>query len=521
MRKLKDTSGAAAIALCAWIAVLSGCAPQEAGQSAGSGRRPKEGKPTNVVPMSDYLIPDGERYRRIRAGCSYRHDVYGKLLPAGSSEQPRNVFRTHFGAVLAIVLNSGAVGHERDWIDVVNITDPETDIAARSKIDFRGTWTVSFATPVDPKQSSSGRMTVEIRITGSFEGTYIDVTAWDNMHPQRETARVSLDDLYGWRTQRILASKGGKTLELNGKAFIQDVFKIPEFADAIEVRCLFAVEDLESGRSRVGPRYAWTEFVQANQGFGERRRVADRIVVGTSGYHVVWDPKAEQWFLEQHDEVTVQGADPLAREYEARKSAVVKISHAGGSGTGFLVDNGLVLTNRHVVKGVQVGNAVTLTFMDHLGRRKDVPGIVLPTATSEQLKRYDLALVRPNAPIPVYTKLEFATAPAKVGEPVFTVGHPGIIEWKLDWSFVAHRIAGYREEGGIRFVQLDGSVNRGNSGGPLITSSGLVVGVIYAFGNRDVVESIGLAVPGDIARAFVKDVLERQPPAPVLGLPRP
>lgn len=126
------------------------------------------------------------------------------------------------------------------------------------------------------------------------------------------------------------------------------------------------------------------------------------------------------------------------------------------SGTGFAVsDDGLVLTNEHVVEGCQVVTA------EGWG-----------TGVVKAADRFnDLALVKfdfSSSPV------TFRSAPAKVGEDVFSAGYP----LELGWNFTKGSVSALTSDS--RVVQHTAPVQPGNSGGPLIDERGLVVGVVAA-----------------------------------------
>lgn len=59
------------------------------------------------------------------------------------------------------------------------------------------------------------------------------------------------------------------------------------------------------------------------------------------------------------------------------------------------------------------------------------------------------------------------------GGQLFTIGNPS----GLTWTVTSGVFSGFREEGGLRFLQTDAPINPGNSGGPLIDPQGRVVGI--------------------------------------------
>lgn len=150
-----------------------------------------------------------------------------------------------------------------------------------------------------------------------------------------------------------------------------------------------------------------------------------------------------------------------------------------GYGAGLIVSHdGLVITNLHVVAGATAlsamlydKNRVSYTPMDGgltrylFENQKDLVGARLvhgdPTS--------DLALVRINADTSKLKLLELSSRPLRLGEPVLALGHPQ----ETVWSFTAGVVSAIHHGA----IQHDAAVNRGNSGGPLLTAKGEVVGI--------------------------------------------
>jgi S1-C subfamily serine protease len=152
-----------------------------------------------------------------------------------------------------------------------------------------------------------------------------------------------------------------------------------------------------------------------------------------------------------------------------------------GTGSGFVLDDGVIVTNRHVV-----GQPREITISTWDGRSFDavVEGIALDA---------DLAVIKVvSADLPVAT---LRTTPVEIGEPIVVIGYPGggpstITSGKV-LGFTDGPVLGERTPA----IVVDAEVRQGNSGGPLIDMRGAVVGVIFAL-SRD--SGNGLAVPVDV-----------------------
>ena len=169
-----------------------------------------------------------------------------------------------------------------------------------------------------------------------------------------------------------------------------------------------------------------------------------------------------------------------------------------GVGTGVvIVDNGTILTNLHVVMGAE---RVKVTFMD---------GLETEARLISVMPEHDLAVLRAmKVPDDLHAATMRGTGDLNPGDRVMAVGFPFGIGPSASEGVVSGLKREFRSPEGERtltnLIQFDAAANPGNSGGPLVTMEGEVVGVVTAILNptkQRVFVGIGFAVPIENAAA--------------------
>ena len=169
-----------------------------------------------------------------------------------------------------------------------------------------------------------------------------------------------------------------------------------------------------------------------------------------------------------------------------------------GVGTGVvIIDNGTILTNLHVINGAK---RIRVSFMD--GTESDAQ---LLSVQPEN----DLAVLRARTiPDDLQAATMRSTGDLAPGDRVIAVGFPFGIGPSVSDGVVSGLKREFRSPEGQQtmsnLIQFDAAANPGNSGGPLVTMDGEVVGIVTAILNpsrQRVFIGIGFAVPIENAAA--------------------
>jgi len=200
----------------------------------------------------------------------------------------------------------------------------------------------------------------------------------------------------------------------------------------------------------------------------------------------------------------------MAKAFDIIRPAVVRVRGLGidengdeverSVGTGVvIVDSGVILTNLHVVAHA---TKLALVFSDGLESEGTVVGL-----HPEQ----DLAVLQAKTiPDDLTAATMRSTKDLALGDDVVAVGFPFGIGPSVSAGVISGLRREYRSPEGKRvltnLIQFDAAANPGNSGGPLVTAEGEVVGIVTGLLNpteQRVFIGIGFAVPIESAAGAV------------------
>ena len=168
-------------------------------------------------------------------------------------------------------------------------------------------------------------------------------------------------------------------------------------------------------------------------------------------------------------------------------NAIVNILTERGNGTGFVIhERGWVLTNHHVIQD---------DIIVH-GTVGDEPeAYELEVLATGKAMGVDLALLEILHPTAPFRAISPAQTPPKIGDMAATIGHPKNLGISLSKGYVSRQTD--------TILQLDLTVNAGNSGGPVLNHHGECIGII-SYKQSDV-DGYGFAVPLKKIKMFLAE----------------
>jgi putative serine protease PepD len=174
---------------------------------------------------------------------------------------------------------------------------------------------------------------------------------------------------------------------------------------------------------------------------------------------------------------------------------------AQAEGSGFVVDSsGDIVTNQHVVAGQ---NGIKVTFQDGKTAKATVVGTDPST---------DIAVIKVSVDASELHPLTFGSSAAvEVGQSVAAIGSPFGLPETLTSGIVSalnRTISAPNNFSISGAIQTDAPINHGNSGGPLLNSSGQVIGVNAQIesdsGGND---GVGFAIPSDAVKSVSDTII--------------
>ena len=173
-----------------------------------------------------------------------------------------------------------------------------------------------------------------------------------------------------------------------------------------------------------------------------------------------------------------------------------------GMGTGFVWDHsGLIVTNYHVIENA---DKVTVVLWNNSTWNAKIVG----TAPGK-----DLAVLKIEAPgETIFPVTVGDSSQLQVGRKVLAIGNPFGFDTSLTVGVVSALGREIKSFGGRTIkgvIQTDASINRGNSGGPLLNSSGELIGVnAMIFSPTGTSLGIGFAIPVNTVKKIIPQLIQ-------------
>lgn len=226
--------------------------------------------------------------------------------------------------------------------------------------------------------------------------------------------------------------------------------------------------------------------------------------------------------------------DPQVIYANSAQSVVFVMGAAGEaamSGTGSIIHrDGLVLTNAHVVINKETGEPYERLWVflkpERLtgNNQKDLTRRVTAQLVAAD-RDLDLAVLKLEQLPQAMSVMPFGDSDrVQIGDRVAAIGHPeqgGL--WSLTTGVISASFDDYNNVAGKHMFQTEASLNRGNSGGPLVNAEGQQVGINTAIARKAkdglAITSVNFSVKSGVARAWlarqgVQLAVAVTPPAP-------
>jgi S1-C subfamily serine protease len=158
-------------------------------------------------------------------------------------------------------------------------------------------------------------------------------------------------------------------------------------------------------------------------------------------------------------------------------------------GSGFVIRDGIIVTNLHVIEGAKFGSA----FLNGSPIKHKIEGYLAID------KQNDLAII--SVPTITANPLKLTVANPEIGEKVYAIGNPKGLTGTISEGIVS----GIRDLSSKSLIQITAPISPGSSGGPIINNSGQVIGV--AVGTLTSGQNLNFAIPSSILESLISNAI--------------
>ena len=198
-------------------------------------------------------------------------------------------------------------------------------------------------------------------------------------------------------------------------------------------------------------------------------------------------------------------ANQFSKTYSDYKNSIPIIINSGGICSGALIEKNIILTAAHCVDSNR-GRPLYVSWPDQ-------PKANILVKVAYLSKEHDLALIQlpTNSNKKLFSILGIKS-PLKPGDAVATIGHPTIsnvsAKRNYDLDYVYLLSVGVISKVNEDNLITDTSISPGNSGGPLLSENGKIVGVISRKRVGTAIGNIGVAPNHKIIHDFIQDYIK-------------
>ena len=201
------------------------------------------------------------------------------------------------------------------------------------------------------------------------------------------------------------------------------------------------------------------------------------------------------------DKVTPRKGGPALATTVAFDDPSIQFVEDASLGSGVIIDRrGYIVTNAHVV-----ANAVNIKIVTFSSGRTVYSAVII----RKDLKN-DIAILKiePESPLPAAVLGD--SDMIKVAEAVLTIGSPFGLEQTVTAGIISDdsRNLVIDDQTYENMIQTDAAINRGNSGGALVSVSGEVIGINTAiYAPTGVFTGVGFAIPINKVKPIIKETI--------------